>query len=541
MNISSYIHKRYTNAGIVVQEKAFALFVVNSFLFFGFLGLALLRLSGGYLAMGLIELAMSLILGLCIASLLRGGYKLVSFISLALFYLGATGLFAIRDLQSVMEIYALPAYFIPVLIASSLLAYTGWQVSLVIGLSLVTEIVFYFIRIVPFARAAGEGIAPAEMAIAMILSLFSGIFTLQLFKMQQRSFTAMQRQADATAERLGKLQTAVGAVSKALNVGEALSTSAGTTLETAGEMRRRLGDMSLQIRELTGSAEASGQANREVGKARDAVRTRMESQTAAINSSVSAAGAIMSHALQIRSEVEEKDSVVDDLIHTAAESVKQVDQTTAHVETIARYTSSILEIIGVIDDIAGRTNLLAMNASIQAAHAGEAGRGFAVVAGEIRKLSEETNRNSAAIRETLEGTAVQIDETVTQSKRLKELYSKVAEKITFIKEAIHQVGRRVEGLTAESEAINRSSENLSAVNTQVADSLNTMERGLEGGFRHQDEIHRLIHLLAGEVEGLTAVADGILQEAEAVSRIGNENKEQVGRLRSSVADLAGER
>ena len=153
MKILNRVRNIYRSSGIVIQEKAVALFIVNSFLFFGFLFLAVVRLSGGHLAMGFGELGMSLFLGFCVGILMRGRFRTVTLVSIAIFYLGASGLFAVRDITNVMELYALPAYFIPVLLTAALLAYTMWQVLGIILLSLATEVFFFY-----FKKFADSGI-----------------------------------------------------------------------------------------------------------------------------------------------------------------------------------------------------------------------------------------------------------------------------------------------------------------------------------------------------------------------------------------------
>ena len=538
MNILKRVRSDYEKSGTVIQEKAVALFLVNSFLFCGFLGLAVLRIAGGHLAMGLGELAVSILLGLGLILLFRGQFKIVSMLSIAIFFFAATGLFYIREIVTEMELYVLPAYFVPALLSTSLFAYATWQIIGMTVVVLATEAVMFSLRVTPVIKEAHGQVIYQEMGVAFLLTFFSGVFIIQLFLMQQRSFKTMEKQRQISEDRLYQLKKAVDTVSDTLNIGEVLSTSAQNTVETANELRENVGSMEVRIGDLTESSEKATDVNNGVAGARDKVRGSIQDQSSAINSAVNATRAILSHAERIRQEIEDKNTIVDDLIRTAGASVTHAEETSHNVEVIGRYTSEILEIIDVIDGIAGRTNMLAMNAAIEAAHAGEAGKGFAVVAEEIRKLSEETNQNSDAVRKTLEGTKDQIDATVTQSSALKAMYSDVADKVNIIKDAIEQIGGRVRGLVSESDSISRSTENLSSMNGEVVGSLENMERQLEEGLKSQDQIHRIIRLLTDDLVKLTIIADGILTEAEGVRKIGTENNEYVGSLKFTMQQLA---
>lgn len=109
-------------------------------------------------------------------------------------------------------------------------------------------------------------------------------------------------------------------------------------------------------------------------------------------------------------------SEVNELNHAASASIGITNQTIADIEELERESKAITEIIGVINEIAGQTNLLSLNASIEASRAGEAGRGFSVVANEIRNLS---NRSVSAAKEIEEIITAIISKTQNTAKTVK--------------------------------------------------------------------------------------------------------------------------
>jgi methyl-accepting chemotaxis protein len=104
-------------------------------------------------------------------------------------------------------------------------------------------------------------------------------------------------------------------------------------------------------------------------------------------------------------------------------------ETIEAVEIISKGVEGVGSTIKVIGGIAANTNLLSMNAAIEAAHAGDAGNGFAVVAGEIRRLSETTRENSRNIAHTLTGIVDGIKTTTVRSSATDALISTMAEEI----------------------------------------------------------------------------------------------------------------
>lgn len=102
------------------------------------------------------------------------------------------------------------------------------------------------------------------------------------------------------------------------------------------------------------------------------------------------------------------EAISREMLDTVKSGGEDITRTIAYITEIEKLSSKINEIIAVIDNITEQTNLLAMNAAIEAAHAGDAGKGFSVVAGEIQKLSRETNQSSRKISDLVKN----VSETV---------------------------------------------------------------------------------------------------------------------------------
>jgi len=291
-------------------------------------------------------------------------------------------------------------------------------------------------------------------------------------------------------------------------------------------MVRQLTDNSTQLvsaaGEIASSSEKMARGSQEQTGQTSQVSSAVEEMTATIVESSKNAGEAANQAKEAANAARAGNQVVSQTIEGMNRIAQVVQESANTVQELAKSSDKIGEIIGVIDDIADQTNLLALNAAIEAARAGEQGRGFAVVADEVRKLAERTGKATKEITDMIKGiqndtkgAVAGMEQGINEVQQGRELADKAGESLTAIAtysqkvmDMIQQIATAAEEQSAASEEIARSVEGIARVTKENATGVEQSAAAAEQLNRQAEGLRTMVasFKVSGGNTGILALA-----------------------------------
>ena len=228
------------------------------------------------------------------------------------------------------------------------------------------------------------------------------------------------------------------------------------------------------------------------------------------------------------SQILEKNNEMVNLLTDASEKgQEQVKIAVDTAEGVLQQSAGILQASSIIQNIASRTNLLAMNAAIESAHAGEAGKGFAVVAEEIRKLAEQSSSQSKAIDENLHALSDAISRITVDIGHVKNAFASIYELSQKVREQETVIANAMEEQNSGNQQVLEAMRSISDSTTEVKNGSAEMLIGGEQILKEMQQLSEITRVISDTMNQINDFSTHISDAVAVTTASTNSTKQNV--------------
>ena len=398
-------------------------------------------------------------------------------------------------------------------------------------------IIILLIALLIVYLVAGMMVKPIQTVVAVLRNIAQGEgdLTVRLPVHGNDEITDMSEYFNQTIAKIGASIKQVGINSNVMEeIGSELSSNMTETASAVNEISANIEGVKQQAMTQAASVTETAATVEEIVRTIKQLNNSIETQAASVAQSSSSVEEMVANIASIGQTLGKTDEVIRSLTTATGDGKATLVTSNTVTQKIAEESGSLMEASSVIQHIASQTNLLAMNAAIEAAHAGEAGKGFAVVADEIRKLAEESSVQGKTITATLKTLSGEIETLSASSKTVEEKFNA----IFSLAEQVKDMSNRLTEAMREQE--HGSKEVLTAIksiNTVTVEVQAGSEEMLKGGEGVAEEMQKLDGLTRVITESMNEMASGAVQINNAVQEvreIAQKNKQSIDNLANEV-------
>ena len=347
--------------------------------------------------------------------------------------------------------------------------------------------------------------------------------------------TDLSEYFNETIEKIGSSIKTVGKNTIDMtNIGNELASNMTETASAVHQISSNIDGVKQQALTQAASVTETAATVEEIIRTIRQLNNSIENQAASVAESSSAIEQMVGNIASITQTLGKTDDVIKTLASATADGKETVTGANTVTQRIAEESGGLLEASSVIQHIASQTNLLAMNAAIEAAHAGEAGKGFAVVADEIRKLAEESSSQGKTITETLKVLSGEIETLSYSAKTAEEKFNAIFALSEHVKTMSQNLMNAMREQENGSKEVLTAIRDINMVTNQVNDGSAEMLRGGENVAQEMQKLDELTRVITDSMNEMASGAVQISNAVQEVHTISQKNKESIENLSKEV-------
>ncbi len=363
-----------------------------------------------------------------------------------------------------------------------------------------------------------------------------GDLTVRIPYAQNNEFSLLAKYFNLTIEKIANSLKSVIAESIAMkNAADNLDNNIDSSNERISEIGSTIMKIKDDINNQSAGVEQTNATLNEIAKNIGSLNTNIINQAESVSQSSTAVEQMVANIASVTQILDRNQANVQLLTQSAENGKQSIAKTVEIALRVAKDSEGLIETSKVIQNIADQTNLLAMNAAIEAAHAGEAGKGFAVVSGEIRKLAEDSNSQGKKIAEVLVNFQEAIKSMANNSKDLQASFDEIFQNTQTVQTQETVIKNAMDEQKAGSDQVLEAMRKINSITGEVRNSSSVIENGSKEILKQMESLANATVQINSSMNNMASDIKSLNETMVSLQQVGRENSESINRVSTEIS------
>jgi len=362
-----------------------------------------------------------------------------------------------------------------------------------------------------------------------------GDLTVKIPEKGKDEITELSRYFNQTIEKIKKLILIIKKEAEILSgIGNELASNMNETAAAVNEITANIQSIKGRVINQSASVTETNATMEQVTINIKKLNTNVEEQNTHVSKASAAIEEMVANIASVTNTLEKNSSNVKNLTNASEDGRSGLQEVAADIQEISRESEGLLEINSVMQNISSQTNLLSMNAAIEAAHAGESGKGFAVVADEIRKLAESSSEQSKTISTVLKKIKESIDKISNSTENVLNKFESIDTNVRTVAQQEDNILHAMEEQGEGSKQILEGIGNVNKITNQVRTGSSEMLEGSQEVIKESLNLEKVTQEISSGMGEMATGADQINIAVTQVNDISTKNRDAIAKLIKEV-------